>query len=243
MNISPHDLGGITVFCNDTHKFGSDAVLLSDFAFSNKSKVICDLGCGCGIIPLLLLKRNPNLKITAVDIQADAIKLVEKAVKENGLLNNLFPLLKDLRNLPKKDYNKYDLVTTNPPYKKAGAGIMSNNEGLNIARFEIKCSFTDIAKTAFKLLKPMGRFCLCHRPERLTDIIYELRQQKLEPKRLRLVYQRAGLQPTLVLVEGIKLANSGMKIMPDLFIENIDGEISEEIKRIYTPWYNEKDLI
>lgn len=243
MNVKSEDIGGATVFCNDTHKFGTDAVFLADFAFSKKSEVICDLGCGCGIIPLLMLMKNPNLKVTAVDIQPDAIELTKKAIEKNKLQNHLFTVLSDLKSMPSNYNNNFDLVTMNPPYKKARAGVMSGKEGLNIARFELLCTFSDITKTAVRLLKTGGRFCVCHRPERLADVIYEFRNYKIEAKRLRLVYQRSGLEPMLILVEGIKGASPGIKIMPDLIIENQNGEITDEVKNIYTPWYIEKEMV
>ncbi|MBQ2676569.1 MAG: methyltransferase [Clostridia bacterium] len=233
------DIGGIKVFCDDVHKFGTDAVLLADFAKISSAKYACDMGTGCGIIPLLFC-RDSKINITAMDIQSSAISLVEKAVEENQLQGRLEPVLCDIRELDKSRFCKYDLVTMNPPYKKMGAGLMSDNDAVNIARFEVKCTMDDAAKAAASLLMPSGRFCVCHRPERLADIFDSMRKHKIEPKRMRIVCQREGSEPMLVLVEGIRNGNVGMKIMSPLFVENKEGTYSDEMLRIHAPWLEDK---
>lgn len=220
MFFSSESLGeGITVFCSETHRFGTDAIELAKFANPKIAKKACDLGTGCGIVALELLRQNKNLTVTAVDIQKEAIELVEKARTQNNLQDRLFPICTDLKQLDKSLFSSYDLVTMNPPYKRAGAGIMSENQGINIARFELKCTFDDCCKAAAKLLKPSGRFCICHRPERLSDIFYDMRNNKIEPKILQTVCQRKGDAPMLVLVMGQRNGNSGITILPELYIE------------------------
>lgn len=73
---------------------------------------------------------------------------------------------------------------------------------------------------------------MCNRPERLADMISLMRQNKIEPKRMRLVCQRVGEEPWLVLLEGRKCGNSGMRVAPTLYVE--DGEnFSQEMIEIY----------
>ena len=74
---------------------------------------------------------------------------------------------------------------------------------------------------------------MCHRPERLTDVLLSMRQHKIEPKRLRFVQDRAGKAPWLFLVEGRKGSKSSLEIQAPLVMKNDDGTRTEEMKRIY----------
>jgi len=195
------------IYTSAVHSFGSDAVLLHDFMEQKyKNKTVCELGTGCGIIAILM---SPKAKqIHAIDIQKDAIDLLEKSIKLNKI-KNITPVCADLRKLIinyQLSIVNYDAVVINPPYKKLNTGKMYENDGKNIARFEICCTPDDICAAAKKLLKPMGSLFLCYRPERLADIICSMRSHGIEPKRLKIT-------PKLILIEGKKGAKPGMQIM------------------------------
>jgi tRNA1(Val) A37 N6-methylase TrmN6 len=225
--------GNITLFCSDRHKFGTDALLLAHFAAPKTNDVACDLGTGCGIIPLLWCRTSVPKEITAVDIQSDAIELVEKAIEYNALQNKLNAVCADLKGLKNLvPFNYFTLVTMNPPYKANNAGLKSEDDGVNLAHFESACTALDIAVCAGKLLKPSGRLVLCQRPERLVDVITAMSGAKIEPKRLQLVCQRKGIAPSLILIEGKKGAKSGLSILPPFYIENDNGEYSVEMQEI-----------
>ena len=246
MNVKKEYLGGkINVFCSDTHRFGTDAVLLEYFAgFGCKSTdCIMDFGCGCGIIPMLFARDFSDAKIYALDIQDEAIELVGRAIKENELKNRVTPLLCDLKQIDKSLFGKFDLVTMNPPYKRVGSGLMTDNDGLNIARFELKCNFDDIVKSAKKLLKTGGRFCVCNRPNRLCDMMTAMSNNGIEPKRLRMVSQRVNDAPMLVLLEGRLSSKPDIVIENELYLQNADGSYSDEYKRIYEKWEYDRKMI
>ena len=128
---------------------------------------------------------------------------------------------------------KFTLVTMNPPYKKLTGGLISPENGRAIARHEIKCNLDDIVKAAARLLKPSGRLCMCHRPERLADLICAMREYGVEPKRLRTVSNRTDSAPSLVLCEGRKGGATGMTVEPSLIIETDSGEYTAQMKEIY----------
>lgn len=230
---------GIKIFVSDTHHFTTDTILLSDFASPKDKDNAVDLGTGCGTIPLLWI-RDKKTRALCVDIEKDAIDLLKKSIelnKQNGYENasNLTPLLCDIKELKDKtDAERYDLVVCNPPYKLDNTGIKNKDEQRTTARHETKCTFDDICKEANRLLKFSGRFCICQRPERLSDIIVSLRKHKLEPKRLRFVQGRKSKAPKLFLLEAKKGANEGfLNVMPTLVIENDDGSFTKEMEEIY----------
>ena len=224
---------GITVFVSNSHIFGTDAVLLAYFAAPSKKARCCDLGSGCGIIPLLWCKRETG-KITAVEIQPLAVEQINAAIEFNSLSERLEAVNADLRELKGKvPFGCYDVVTMNPPYKASGAGIESRSGADKIARHETMCSLSDVCAAAKKLLNFGGRLCMCIRPERLCELFCEMRAADIEPKRLRLVSKLPGKAPWLALVEGRRGGRSGMTVEPELFVYGDSGEYSDEMKKIY----------
>lgn len=228
--------GGITAFVSDAHSFGTDAVLLADFAAPSKKAVCCDLGSGCGIIPLLWCKKQTG-HITAVEIQSLGTRQTECAIEFNSLEERLTAVNSDLCDLKGKvSFGAFDVVTMNPPYKANGAGIISSSRADKIARHETMCSLEDICKTAAKLLNFGGRLCMCIRPERICELFCEMKNHGIEPKRLKLVSKCPGKAPWLALIEGRRGGKSGMAVDPELFVYGADGGYSEQMKEIYSDY-------
>ena len=225
---------GKDFFINVTahHTFGTDAVLLSHFAKPKKNDKMVDLGTGCGIIPLLML-RDGNLKTAVgVDISEEAIFVTNKTIEELNL-ENFTAIHSDLNDLKGKvEFGSNTLVTCNPPYKAPNAGLKNPDEYHKVARHEVACTLEDIVKVGAKLLQTGGRLCMCHRPERLSQLMALMSEYKVEPKRLRLVCQRKGEEPWLVLVEGRRSSNIGLRIEPTLYVEE-NGKFTEEMIKIY----------
>lgn len=224
----------IKIAVSDDHTFGTDAVILSHFANIKIRDKALDMGTGCGIIPMLWLRNEKINNVSCLDIQENAYEQVCCTIKENHLENRITPYLCDLREINKTFMaEQFSLVTMNPPYKPVGTGIESLGESAKIARHEICCSIEDAVKAAAYLLKYGGRFCMCHRPERLVDTLEIMRKYKLEPKRLRFVQDRNGEQPFLFLVQGQKGAKPFLRVEPQLIIKKENGKFTDEMLEIY----------
>lgn len=223
---------GFFVNVSKNHTFGTDAVLLADFAASKKVGSHCDLGAGCGIISLLLLRDEKTARSVGVEISEEAVDLARLTAEEYcaDRLDIVHSDLNDLRG--KLPFGEFELVTCNPPYKASGAGILSSGDRDVVARHETMCTLEEVIAVASRLLRSSGRLCICQRPERLADIITLMRQYKVEPKRLRTVSKRVGEEPWLVLVEGMRDAKPGMRVMPPLFVYE-GQDYSEEMLKIY----------
>lgn len=215
-------------------RYGVDAVLLADFADIKQKHSVVDLGTGTGVIPILIYARKKPTEITAVEIQKDMADMAERSIKLNGLEKSIKVLSMDLRDTPKiLGKARYDCVVTNPPYVKKECGINNPSETKAIARFEIMCSLEEVLMTARELLKPGGKLFMVHRTDRLADIIYEMRNNGIEPKRIRFVHPSIGKRPNLLLVEGARGGKKELKFMDPLYIHDNNGEYTEEIHRIY----------
>jgi len=215
--------------------FGIDSVLLSDFAkdIRNNAKVI-DLGTGTGILPILLCGKTNLSKIYGIEIQKDVAEMATRSVKLNKLENKIEIIntnIKEIDNILEK--NKFEAIVTNPPYKKINSGIINENEKKLISRHEITASLEDFIKIGFKMLKDKGAFYMVHRPERLVDIISLLRQNKLEPKVIRMVYSNEESKSVLVLIKAVKNGKEFLNFEKPLFVYDKQGNYTEEILKIY----------
>lgn len=134
-----------------------------------------------------------------------------------------------------KIFNKhtFDVIVTNPPYKKKDTGIINEEEKKFISRHEITANLEDFIIVSKNLLKDKGEFYMVHRPERLVDIFSIMRENKLEPKIVRFVYSNINKEPKLVLIKGIKNAKPFLKIEKNLYIYDDNGKYSKEILKIY----------
>ena len=236
----PEPLGsGVTVYVSDRHHFTTDTILLAHFAGVRKHDRVVELGTGCGAIPLLLIRDISPKEIYAIDIQEEAIDLLQKSIELNlsrGIeaARCIQPIHGDLRDvhalLPA---GESDVVICNPPYKLPGSGIENPDGSKRTARHEVDCTLDDVCAAARWLLKSGGRFVMCQRPERLTDVMTTLRAYNLEPKRLRLVQGRVDKTPKLFLIEAKRGAKPGyMDVLPALIVEDHNG-FTAEMRGIY----------
>ena len=200
----------IYVCASSDHRFGTDAFLLAAFSGYRQKDKVCDLGTGCGIIPLIMQKSRPPQIIYAVDIQEGAIQQLHLGI-EKSKASGIVPICADLKELwAEAPIGRLDLVTCNPPYKAANAGCAA----------------------AEKLLKFGGRLCVCNRPERLSDVLFAMKNHGIEPKRLRFVSKNPDESPWLFLVEGKKGSKPFMQVEPQLYIRSENG-FSDELQKIY----------
>ena len=202
------------VYCSRVHRFGSDALLLARFCPPKRTQKAADLCSGCGIVSLEWHDSGHRGPCTALELQPEASALLAQAVAEQGL-GHIVPLCADLRTC-REGEGTYDLCACNPPYFTDG--IQSTNAARATARHETDCTLDDVCACGFRLLKDGGRLALCHRPERLAEVLAVLRAHRLEPKRLAFVKNRPDSAPWLFLVEAQKNRKTGLRIEPDILI-------------------------
>lgn len=219
-----------TGFC-----FGIDSVLLSDFAKNIKKEAkVLDLGTGTGIIATLLCGKTDLKEVIGVEIQKEVYEMAQKSIKLNGLEEKFKIINENILNLDKiLEKGSFDVIVSNPPYKKKNTGIQNETEKKIISRHETTATLEDFIKISKGLLKDKGEFYMVHRPDRLVDLLTLMRKYKIEPKIMRFVYGNESSTPKLVLIKGIKNAKPFLKVQNNLYIYNKNGEYTEEINKIY----------
>lgn len=185
---------------------GGDALALGGFASVKPKQRVCDLGTGSGALLLLLARRAEGLSLTGVELDPLSARTARENLESNRLPGEI--ITGDLRSVP-LNAGGFDLVVANPPYFPVGSGRSGDP-----ARSEEHCSLDELCAAAARLTKNGGRFALCHRPERLADVICALRAHGLEPKRLKLVSHAPEYPPSLLLVETVRQGRPGLTIEP-----------------------------
>lgn len=227
--------GGITMAITDgCFRLSTDSMVLADFCRLPRGAAVCDLGCGCGALGLLLLRDHPDARVTGIEILPDAAAQARENVDANHLSERFSVITGDLREhralLPA---NAFDVVVSNPPYFPAASGAISPDDARAIARSEVCCTLDDLCACAAHALRFGGDFFLVHKPERLTDLLCTLRAHRLEPKRIRFVRHHAGADASLVLIAARLGGKPGTTVEPELLLFTPDGQKTAETRRIY----------
>ena len=219
---------------NDGFRYGSDAVLLSNYVKVPAGARIVDLGTGTGIIPLLLSAKTKAAHITGIEIQPEMAEMACRSVAINQLQDKIRIVQGNFLDAAEWFGNGcFDAVVTNPPYTKPGAGLLNPVDAKAISRHEIHCTLDQLIAVSSKLLKQQGRFFMIHKPERLVDIFCEMRANKIEPKSIRLVHGHMGKPASLVLVYGLKNGNPQVTVEEPLYVyhREEDGTLKQEIRK------------
>lgn len=227
--------GGLRVIQRaDAFRFGTDAVLLADFAAPRRHDRVCDLGTGTGIIPLLLYARENTISADAVKIQPDMADMAARSMAMNGLNEKIRVLSGDLRSIRTLlPHARYDLVTCNPPYGKAGGTLLNPDASKRLARHEESCAIEDVACAAAWLLQNGGRLCCVFPAARMIELSDAMRKYRMAPKRIRMVHSRVEKAAHLCLMEGMLDARPGLIIEPPLVIYDENNAYTPELRRIY----------
>ena len=227
--------GGLRVIQRaDAFRFGTDAVLLADFAAPRRHDRVCDLGTGTGIIPLLLYARENTISADAVEIQPDMADMAARSMAMNGLNEKIRVLPGDLRSIRTLlPHARYDLVTCNPPYGKAGGTLLNPDASKRLARHEESCAIEDVACAAAWLLQNGGRLCCVFPAARMIELSDAMRKYRMAPKRIRMVHSRVEKAAHLCLMEGMLDARPGLIIEPPLVIYDENNAYTPELRHIY----------
>lgn len=214
--------------------FGMDAVLLSGFAKAGKGSRVLDLGTGTGIIPILMEAKTKALHLTGLEIQEESADMARRSVQLNGLTGKIDIVTGDIKEAGRLfPAASFDVITCNPPYMIGQHGLTNPDAPKAIARHELLCTLEDVLRAASILLKPGGHFYMVHRPFRLAEILTGCVQQKLEPKRMQLVYPYVDKEPNMVLLEAVRGGRPRMTVEKPLIVYQAPGVYTPEIYDIY----------
>ena len=214
--------------------FGMDAVLLSEFAKIGKKEKVLDMGSGTGILPILMEARTDGGHFTGLEIQEEFASMAARSVAMNGQEERISIVCGDIKEASSLfGTDCFDVVVSNPPYMVDDHGLKNPDMRKAIARHEVLCDLSDLLRETKKVLKNRGRFYMVHRTYRMAEIMHQMVEYGLEPKRIRFVYPYKDKEPNIMLIEAMKGAKSRIKIEPPLIVYEEPGVYTDEIYDIY----------
>lgn len=221
------------------YRYSIDSFILADFISLADGDKIIDFGTGNGVIPLLLTQKTVS-KIIGLEIQSSLLKHAWRNTIENKIEKQVALIQGDIRYSRQFLRNSYfDLVVSNPPYRKLNSGRLNPNAEKAIARHEIIITLYDLIDNAGSILKCHGKLVMIYVPERYDELINVLRKNGLIPKKIRFVYSSSTQKtPKMFLIEAVK-SGKGERITCDpLYIYDNYGNYSTEMKKIYDSFNN-----
>ena len=227
--------GGLRIIQRENgFRFGTDAVLLADFAAAKRGERVCDMGTGTGVMPLLLSARAEGTTFDAFEVQPDVADMARRSVSLNGLEERIRVHCADCREAGAViGHETVQLVVTNPPYTAQGAGLVSPETTRALSRSDSDCPLADWMAACARVLQNGGRLCAVFPAPRLLELCDAMRGARVEPKRVRLIVSRPESAPKLALVEGKKRGRPGLHLLPMLITHTADGGFTDEMRRIY----------
>jgi tRNA1Val (adenine37-N6)-methyltransferase len=215
------------------YRFSIDAVLLAGAVAPRERDRVVDLGTGCGIIPLILALRHPDLRIWGVELQEDLAALAAENARDHGWGERITIVQADMRQLGAERFGgPVDRVVANPPYRRARSGRVNPEAQCAVARHEIAITLPELIATARRVLRTGGRFHVIYSAERAAELMAAMRAAGIEPKRLRSIHSSAGEDARLVTVEGVKAGRTGLVVSPPLRMYDEGGDYSAEVRAL-----------
>lgn len=208
------------------YRFGIDSILLADFASKYAKGLVIDLGTGCGVVALAILKMGAKCKVLGVEIQEVLASQAKRNSLINGMGENFYIIQADIRKLPLKA-GIADMVISNPPFRKLGSSLLSPDPVKAIAKTQILLTLEELMASAYYLLKPKGRFCVVYPADQTVVLIQGLRRNGLEPKRLLFQHPNPDLRAELVFLEAQKGARPGIRVEAPVFGQGRHSNISQ----------------
>lgn len=213
--------------------FTSDAVLLANAARVKRGGVLVDLCSGSGIIGILTSVKQSPTQVVCIELQQELADMSERSVKLNNLQDKVRVLNISVQDAPSVlGTETADTITCNPPYQRSGSGATADSESVAICKTELKLTLAELCECTAKLLKFGGKFYVVHRADRLAELIYELKRNKLEPKKLTLIKPKATKPADTVIIEAVKGGGVGLST-DTLIVFKADGTYTKRVKKLY----------
>ena len=208
--------------------YNSDSIFLYDFISSfNPKGSLLDVGCGVGIISLLL-SRDFNIETSIIDKQEKMLNYAQ----HNYALNDLEvkSYLGDFTEF--KIADKFDYIISNPPFYDSRV-TQSENTHLNISRYAHHLPIKDFIAKVKKLLKPRGYFIFCYDAKQLDLLVYHLTEYGINVEKIQFVHSKIDRDSKLVMIAARMGSKSMTQVLPPFVVFDDESVYRENAQKAF----------
>ena len=203
------------------YRFSVDSLLLVDFMVPKRGARVLDIGAGCGVIGLCILKRFSKAHVTFIEIQDQLFELLVENIKKNGLEECAKAIQGDFTDFRRLfPPGQFDLVVSNPPYRTPESGRLCIEAQEALSRHEITLGLETLLRGVRHVLRPGGHFYIIYPADRGGVLMAQLIGHGLEPKRFQPVYPKPGKEARMCMVDCVKDGRpGGLHILPPIYVK------------------------
>lgn len=218
------------------YRYTLDPVILAAELAPPPGSRILDIGCGCGIMPLIICFRHPDVTAVGVEIQEELAAPARHNITENRMADRISLLCKDIMDTSLEDIGgAADLIIANPPYKKSGAGRINPHGGKAIARHEQTLDIRRLFSVSARLLTPEGRITLIFPSERTSELYAAADQAGFGLEWIRRVHQREETPPFRILASAARNPKASCRVRPPLYLYTQDRTPTKAYQALFNP--------
>lgn len=213
------------------YRFSVDALLLAGLSGASGARRVVDLGCGTGVVGIILAGLGLVDTVVGVEIQAGLSDMAQRNVAINGLEERVKIVRADLRDADiGLEPGSFDLALANPPFREPDSGRVNPDEERALARHEIVGSLQDFLLAAGRLLEAGAGFSAIYPARRLAHAAMAARDAGFELKTLWPIFSRPDEPGRLFVFTATKGGSPGVELMPPFYIYGRSGEYSGEME-------------
>ncbi|MFR0858876.1 MAG: tRNA1(Val) (adenine(37)-N6)-methyltransferase [Christensenellales bacterium] len=222
--------GGLRIIQRENgFRFGTDAVLLADFAAAKLGERVCDMGTGRAFCRCCSAQAEGT---TFAFEAAGVADMARRALRSTAFEERIRVHCADCREAGASSGMKPQPVDQPAAYgARRGTGQPETTRALS--RSDSDGPLADWMAACARVLQNGGRLCAVFPAPRLLELCDAMRGARVEPKRVRLIVSRPESAPKLALVEGRKRGKPGLHLLPMLITHTADGGFTDEMRRIY----------
>ena len=218
------------------YRFSLDAVILANTASRRAAGRVCDIGTGCGIIPLVMAYRNPGISVVyGIEIQRALAEIASQNAGQNQVADRVKIICADAKAITTEDtQGPVDMVVCNPPHYEKKAGRINPDSQKALARHEISINLKDLLAAARRILVFQGRLMVIYPAGRIAELMTRMQEMHMAPKWLRFVHTTPGKAASRVIVEGVSGGGPGSEIAAPLYVNDEEGRYTPEAEAMFS---------
>jgi len=226
-------------------KVGTDGVLLGAWAdvskYTNEKDTlysIIDIGCGTGIIALMLAQRasltHDMFQIDAVEIDTSAAEQAQENFEASPWSKHITIHSMSMQEYEQKeDSRKFDLIVSNPPFYNAT--LKPDDKGRAIARHKDALHISEIVRFARERLENHGKLALIYPTDYDSEVMTAAVLLGLHPVRICDILTKVGKPCKRRMTE---FSSDNLPLLREqLTIRNADGKYTDEYRRLTDEFY------